>query len=229
MRIFAATKRYFNYLIMKKLILALALFVSLSACASNPLGSLLGGSSSSSDSKGSTLTDVLGGVVGGLLTTDKVDTDKMVGTWAYTSPAVCFKSENFLQKAGGSAIAGTLEGKLAPYYKTAGLNKLVLTVNKDKSFVMQSGKIKLTGTVETDGKGEVYFNFQALGKINIGKMKAYITMTAGKQMSLMFDVTKLVKIVESVGAVSGSTVVKGVSSLLNQYDGICAGFKLNKQ
>lgn len=214
---------------MKKLLIALAFCISLSACASNPLGSILGGGSSSSDSKGSSLTDVLGGVVGGLLSTDKVNTDNMVGTWAYSSPAVCFKSENFLQKAGGSAIAGTLEGKLAPYYKTAGLTKLVLTVDQDKSFVMQCGKMKLTGTVETDGNGEVYFNFKALGTLNIGKMKAYITMTAGKQMSLMFDVTKLVKIVETVGSVSGSTAIKGVSSVLNSYDGVCAGFKLTKK
>lgn len=217
---------------MKKLILALALFVGVSACASNPLGSLLGGGSSSSteqSSKGGSLGDILGGVVGGLLSTDKVDVKNMVGTWTYSSPAVCFKSDNFLQKAGGSAVAGTIESKLAPYYKTAGLNKMVLTINEDKSFTMQSGKITARGTIETDGQGDVYFNFKALGKIPAGKMKAYVTMTAGKQMSLMFDVTKLVKIVEMVGNVSGSTAVKGVSDLLKSYDGVCAGFKLNKK
>lgn len=218
---------------MKKIILAMALCVSLSACASNPLGSLLGGGKSSteqsSSSKGGSLGDIIGGVVGGLLTTDKVDVNKMVGTWSYVSPAVCFKSENFLQKAGGSAVAGTIENKLAPYYKTAGLNKMVLTINEDKTFVMQSGKITARGTVETDGKGDVYFNFKALGSIPAGKMKAYVTMTAGKQMSLMFDVTKLVKIVEMVGNVSGSTAIKGVTALLDSYDGVCAGFKLNKK
>lgn len=220
---------------MKKMILALALCVSLSACASNPLGALLGGGNSSSTEQtssskgGSSLTDIIGGVVGGLISTDKVDVNKMVGTWTYTSPAVSFKSENFLQKAGGAAMAGTIEGKLAPYYKTAGLNKLVLTINEDKTFVMQSGKITARGTVETDGKGEVYFNFKALGAIPAGKMKAYITMTAGKQMSLMFDVTKLVAVIKMVGSVSGSTAIKGVSSILDSYDGICAGFKLNKK
>ncbi len=218
---------------MKKFILALALCVSLSACASNPLGALLGGGNSSSteqsSSKGGGLGDVLGGLVGGLLSTDKVDVNSMVGTWSYTSPAVCFKSENFLQKAGGSAVAGTIESKLAPYYKTAGLNKMVLTINEDKTFTMKSGKISASGTIETDGSGDVYFNFKALGTIPAGKMKAYVTMTAGRQMSLMFDVTKLVKVVEMVGNVSGSTAVKGVTDLLKSYDGICAGFKLNKK
>lgn len=227
---------------MKKMIIAAAFCVSmLSACASNPLGNLLGGlqnsgnstekeTTTATDSKsGSGLGNLIGGVIGGLLSTDKVETKSMVGTWNYTSPAVCFKSENFLQKAGGSAIAATLEGKLAPYYKTAGLDKLVLTVNEDNTFTMQSGKIKLAGTIETDGEGEVYFQFQAFGKLNIGKMKAYVTLTAGRQMSLMFDVTKLVQIVKAVGSISGSTAVKGVTSLLESYDGICAGFKLTKQ
>ncbi|MDE6535573.1 MAG: DUF4923 family protein [Muribaculaceae bacterium] len=217
---------------MKKIILALALSFSLSACASNPLGALLGGGSSteqSSSSKGGGLGDIIGGVVGGLLSTDKVDVNKMVGTWTYTSPAVCFKSDNFLQKAGGAAAAGTIENKLAPYYKTAGLNKMVLTINEDHTFTMKSGKVTAGGTVETDGQGEVYFNFKALGSIPAGKMKAYVTLTAGRQMSLMFDVTKLVTVVNMVGNVSGSTAIKSVSSILSSYDGICAGFKLNKK
>lgn len=218
---------------MKKIILALALSVSLSACASNPLGALLGGGGSSTEqstsSKGGGLGDIIGGVVGGLLSTDKVDVNNMVGTWTYTSPAVCFKSDNFLQKAGGAAAAGTIESKLAPYYKTAGLNKMVLTINEDHTFTMKSGKITAGGTIETDGEGEVYFNFKALGSIPAGKMKAYVTLTAGRQMSLMFDVTKLVTVVNMVGNVSGSTAIKSVSSILNSYDGICAGFKLNKK
>lgn len=218
---------------MKKIVLALALSFSLSACASNPLGALLGGGGSSSteqsSSKGGSLGNILSGVVGGLLSTDKVDVNQMVGTWTYTSPAVCFKSENFLQKAGGSAAAGVVEEKLAPYYKTAGLNKMVLTVNADHSFTMKSGKISAGGTIETDGQGEVYFNFKALGSIPAGKMKAYVTMTAGKQMSLMFDVTKLVTIIKMVGNVSGSTAVRSVSDILDSYDGICAGFKLTKK
>lgn len=217
---------------MKKIILALALSVSLSACASNPLGNLLGGGSKteqSASSKGSGLGDILSGVVGGLLSTDKVDVNQMVGTWSYSSPAVCFKSENFLQKAGGAAAAGTIESKLAPYYKTAGLNKMVLTVNEDHTFTMTSGKISAGGTIETDGQGEVYFNFKALGTIPAGKMKAYVTLTAGKQMSLMFDVTKLMTVVKMVGNVSGSTAIKSVSNILESYDGVCAGFKLTKK
>lgn len=215
--------------------------IGLTACASpatvttqtpdNPLNSLLGGATKKSDSgskSGSGLGDALGGLLSGLLSTDKITPDKMVGNWKYTSPAVCFQSENFLQKAGGSAVAGTIEGKIAPYYKTAGLDKLTLVVNEDKTFTMASGAMKMSGTIEADGSGDVYFHFAAFGKIKLGKMKAYVVMS-GNTMSLMFDVSKLVAIVKGVGSVTGSSTVNAVTGILDSYDGICAGFKLQKQ
>lgn len=228
---------------MKKFLLVASLSFSLMACATtsqstdSPLGNLLGGLSgasgtqtSSQQSSGSGLGSVLGGIVSGLLSNDKVSAESMVGTWKYASPAVCFQSENLLQKAGGAAMATQLENKLAPYYKTAGITKLVLTIEQDKSFTMQVGKVPLTGTIETDGKGQVYFNFAALNNsVALGKMKAYVNMTAGTQMSLMFDVSKLVDIVSKVGSVAGNSTINGVTSLLTSYDGVCAGFKLNKQ
>ena len=73
----------------------------------------------------------------------------MTGTWAYSSPAVCFKSEKpALKKAGGSAVAAAAEGKLAPYYQKLGLTKLVLTINDDMSFTMKSGVLTASGTIE---------------------------------------------------------------------------------
>ncbi len=228
---------------MKKLcIFVAALGMALSACAapaqtisSNPatgnplggLGNLLGGNKDGGS--GSGLGDVLGGVVNGLLGTDKIKPESLVGTWDYTGPAVCFKSENFLQKAGGSAAAATIEGKLEPTYEKLGLNKMVLVVNQDQTFTMTSGVIKMSGTVTVDGE-DVYFNFSALGKIPLGKMKTYMTMGAGgKTLSLMFDVTKLVSILKAVGGATKLSTVNTVTSLLDSYDGVCAGFKLKKQ
>lgn len=60
-------------------------------------------------------------------------------------------------------------------------------------------------------------------------MKAYVTMTAGRSMSLMFDVSKLISIIKGISSVAGSSTIKSVSSLLESYDGVCAGFKLSKQ
>lgn len=234
---------------MKKLLtLAAAACMTMSACASpmqttsttqattqtattdNPLsglGSLLGGSGSSSSTSGNGLGDLLGGVVSGLLGNDKITPDRLVGTWNYVSPAVCFKSENFLQKAGGAAMATTIENKLADYYTKFRLNKVTLTVDENQKFTLNLGLLRTSGTITIEGE-DVYFNFTALGAISLGQMKTYITMT-GNQMSLMFDVTKLISIINAVGSATNSTAVKAASSLLNSYDGMCAGFKLQKQ
>ncbi len=228
---------------MKKiLIIVAALGMAMSACAApgqtmtasttadsplSGLGNLLGGNKEGGS--GSGIGDALGGIVNGLLGTDQVKPERLVGRLSYTGPVVCFKSENFLQKAGGSAAAGVIEGKLEPTYKTLGLTKMVLVVNKDQTFTMTSGAIKMGGTVAVDGE-DVYFNFSALGKIPIGKMKTYITLGAGgKTMSLMFDVTKLVSILKAVGGATHLSTVNTVTSLLDSYDGVCAGFKLKKQ
>lgn len=213
---------------MLALVFGASSYAAPAATTDNPLSGILGGLKKGGSSSGSGLGDALGGIVGGLLSNDKISPESLVGTWNYVAPAVCFKSENFLQKAGGAAVAGTVEGKLEPYYNRFGLNNLVLTVDKEMNFTMQAGKIKAGGTVTIDDT-DVYFNFSALGKISIGKIKTYVTMTGGSQMSVMFDVTKLITIAKTIGSVSGSSAISTMTSLLESYDGICAGFKLRKQ
>ncbi len=115
------------------------------------LGSLLGGGNKGGNS-GSDLGNIIGGVVNGLLGTDKISPDRLVGTWNYSGPAVCFKTEDLLKKAGGSAIASTLEGKLEPYYNKFGLNKMVLVVNQDQTFTMTSGALKMSGDITSTAK-----------------------------------------------------------------------------
>lgn len=237
---------------MKKFfILIAALGMSLSACGTqtllpaqnqtpaqtathtpdNPLGglgSLLGGGNKEGGS-GSGLGNILGGVVNGLLGTDKISPDRLVGTWNYSGPAVCFKTEDLLKKAGGSAMASTLESKLEPYYNKFGLNKMVLVVNQDQTFTMTSGALRMSGDITIDGE-DVYFNFKALGTISLGKIKTYVNMgVGGKSMSLMFDVSKLMTVLKAIGGMTNLQTLNTVNSLLGSYDGLAAGFKLAKQ
>jgi uncharacterized membrane protein len=93
-------------------------------------------STSSSSSTTSGLSSLLGGVLSNVLSTDKVSTDDMVGTWTYSSPAVKFESENLLLKAGGTAASTTVQNKLAKYYKTLGFTSMTLTVTSDKQFTL---------------------------------------------------------------------------------------------
>lgn len=191
------------------------------------LGGLTGG-----DSSDNSTSSTIGSILGNLLSSDKISIEKMCGTWDYSSPAVSFKSDNLLMKAGGSAAASNIESKLAPYYKTAGFESLVLTVSSDSTFTMKVRATTLKGSITTvtdpNSEANFVFNFQVAGKINIGKMDTYVTMSGNNSMNLLFDVSKLAVIVDKVAAISGNSTAKGISSLLNSYDGICAGFKLKK-
>ena len=233
---------------MKKLfaILVLALsaaVVAPTAYADSPLsglGKILKGAASKSsssntettdgDQKKGGLGDLISGVTSalGIGTKTNATIDDLAGSWAYTGPAVTFKSENLLMKAGGAAASATIEKKIANYYKIAGLDNLKLTINADSTFTMQGRRIKLNGVISYNAETSNYmFQFKALGKINMGKMNAYITLN-GNNMQLTFDVTKLLSIVEKVGSITKNSTISGLTKVLNQYDGMTAGFKLKK-
>lgn len=183
--------------------------------------------SSSSDSNNSTASGI-GNLLGNLLSSGDIDINEMTGTWNYTAPAVSFQSENLLEKAGGAAAATTIEEKLAPYYKIAGINSMKLTIEADSTFTMALKRGTFTGNITKDEEGNFVFNFKVVKKINIGKMKTYITKS-GNNLSIMFDVSKLTTLVNKAGSITGNSTVQGVSTLLNSYDGICAGFKVAKE
>ena len=181
-------------------------------------------SSSSSSLLGSTLTSIISNV----LSTTKVTPADLVGTWSYSAPAVTFKSSNLLLKAGGTAAATTVENKLSPYYQKAGINKMVLTVNSDSTFTMKFAKGSLSGTVTTGSEsGTLVFQYKALKAIPIGSYTAYVSKS-GNTVTLTYDVSKLMTLMNAISSVAGSTSISAVNSLLQSYDGIQAGFKLTK-
>lgn len=173
----------------------------------------------------------LGSLLSRLTGGSELTVSNMAGTWNYVEPAVSFKSDNLLKKAGGAAASAAVKKKLAPYYKSAGFEKLVLTVGEDSTFTMTMGRINLTGTVTAPEEGSdasFRFNFMLAGKIKAVSMDTYVKIS-GNSMDLMFDVSKLVTLMELAGNISGSSAVKGATSLLKEYDGITAGFTLKKQ
>ena len=64
----------------------------------------------------SSSTDKIGGLISGIanvLGKSNVEIADLEGTWKYNKPAVAFKSDNLLKKAGGTAAAEVIESKLA--------------------------------------------------------------------------------------------------------------------
>lgn len=167
----------------------------------------------------------LGNIISGLTATSDFKIEDLKGTWNYVSPAVTFKSDNALQKIGGSAAATALENKIKPYYERFGVTALVLTVNDDLSFEMKLRRGAIKGTLEKDPDGNLRFNFNALGKIKLGSMSAFATKS-GSTLSLTFDVSKLIAIVKTVASVTNNSTLTAMTKLLESYDGLYAGFKL---
>ena len=171
----------------------------------------------------------LGGVINSLISTDKVEVTDLTGTWVVTGPAVVFKSENLLQKAGGTAAEATIESKLAPYYERAGVNGLQLTFDGSENFVMTFKNGRTINGTFTKGTTDVtlVFNFSALGSTKLKSVTAYVSK--GPQPSLTFDISKLSNIISAAAKYTSNRTVSTVSSLLSSYTRISCGFKLQQQ
>lgn len=209
--------------LLKRLFVAMALVLTASAATlqAQNLKDLLNGLGSGSDSG-------LGTILNNVLGKSDVTVADLQGTWTYVEPAVAFKSDNLLKKAGGAAAATTIVNKIKPYYQRVGLNKMVLTVNADSTFIMKSGMATLRGDITKDKDGNFTFNFKALGKVKVGKMTAIISKTATGNISLTFDASKLIVLVERIASISNVSSLKSVSSILSSYDGLNLGFILKK-
>ncbi len=183
------------------------------------LSDLLGGGNT-----GSTITNMLSGI----FSNTNFTIADIAGDYQASGPAISFKSDNLLQKAGGIAGAAAIESKLAPYYEQYGLNSMTLQIAESGDFTMTIKKLKLTGTITEGGdKGNFEFNFKAFGKVKLGKITAYIEKS-GNSLDLMFDASKLKSIISAVAKFSGMSLAKAASGLLDSYDGACIGFKMSK-
>ena len=173
--------------------------------------------------------EALVGIVSSLTSTSKFEIKDLQGTWAYQSPAVSFKSDQALNKIGGTAASAALENKMAPYYTRLGLNTLVLTMDADGNFEMKIKTITLKGVAVKDSdSGALTFNFNAFGKTNIGKIAAEAQKSATGVLTLTFDVSRVIAIVDKIASVANLQSVSTLSSLLKSYDGIYAGARLKK-
>ena len=208
----------------KSLFVAVALIIGGSTATAQGLGDLLkglGGSGSGSD-LGSTLSNV----VSGIFSKSDLTLQDIAGEYQSSGPAITFKSDNFLQKAGGIAGASALETKLQPYYEKYGLIGMPLSIDNDGNFTLTVKGIKLSGTVEPKAEqGEFTFNVMVAGKMKIGQFTSYI-QKSGQNIDLMFDATKLKELLSTVGKLSGMKIASTMTSLLDSYDGANIGFAM---
>ena len=185
------------------------------------LGDLLKGLGGSGNGVG----DMISNVIDGVFSKSDLTLQDLVGEYTTEGPAVTFKSDNFLQKAGGVAGAAAIESKLKPYYEKYGLMNMTLIVDEEANFTMKMKAINLSGEItKNDSDGTFDFNFKVAG-IKLGKFTAYIEKS-GSTMKLMFDASKLKDIISAIAKFTGNSMASALGSILDSYEGACIGFKM---
>lgn len=204
------------------LTLLLGLFaVSLQACASGQSVTPQTPSSTSGSSIGSTIGNLLEGV----FSRSDIDVADMSGIWTVDGSAVAFKSQDFMAKAGGAAVAAKLQTELDPYYQRYGLTGAVLSIDSDGNCSIKLARGSINGVITKQAKGEFLFNITLLGK-TVSSVPLYVRKTS-QTMDMMFDVAKLKEILKLVGRFSGNSLASALIDLLDKYEGVYIGFGMH--
>lgn len=186
------------------------------------LGAVLGGNSNSSSSAGSSIINgILNNVIGSGTFSKQ---DLCAHTWKYSKPGCAFTSENLLAKAGGEFAANKVEEKLGEYYSKFGFSgsNTYFTFKTDGTFAAKIDGKSWQGNYTFDEKTHA---IQMKGLLL--SMSGYATKTTNG-MSLLFDQTKLLNLIKTMGALKGSSTLSAIGTIANNYDGMRVGFEMTK-
>lgn len=198
------------------------------------LRDLLGGKSSSQSSEtqqqdNSSAAQGILGLIDGLLSNSDFDLKQLEGTWKVTGSAVAFKGEDALSQIGGKAATVAVEKKLDPYYKKYGLTGSEITFDKEGNFTLKIKKLTINGTVEKTGESSFQTTFKTFGSTTLAPMNTYFERGAtGSTLSVMWDAKKAFSLIQGVAAFVKSPTSSALSSLLDKYENVYAGFRLNR-
>ena len=186
------------------------------------LGAVLGGNSNSSSSAGSSIINgILNNVIGSGTFSKQ---DLCAHTWKYSKPGCAFTSENLLAKAGGEIAANKVEEKLSEYYSKFGFSgsNTYFTFKTDGTFAAKIDGKSWQGNYTFDEKTHA---IQMKGLLL--SMSGYATKTTNG-ISLLFDQTKLLNLIKTMGALKGSSTLSAIGTIANNYDGMRVGFEMTK-
>lgn len=186
------------------------------------LGAVLGGNSNGSSSVGSSIINgILNNVIGSGTFSKQ---DLCAHTWKYSKPGCAFTSENLLAKAGGEIAANKVEEKLGEYYSKFGFSgsNTYFTFKTDGTFAAKIDGKSWQGNYTFDEKTHA---IQMKGLLL--SMSGYATKTTNG-ISLLFDQTKLLNLIKTMGALKGSSTLSAIGTIANNYDGMRVGFEMTK-
>ena len=205
---------------MKKILFAMvALIATISTASAQSWGDLL------KQVAGSAITEIADQVTNGALSDAALN-----GTWSYKQPAVKFEGDNLLSTLGGSAIESSVTTRLEKAYTFIGIKEgaATFTFNEDNTFTASLGLAKnLSGTYEFNTEThQITLQFSNTGLLkNFGTMSGYAYIS-GKELKLVFPVTKLVNMIRTLG--SKISYLNTITTLLENYENVYLGFGFAK-
>lgn len=177
---------------------------------------------SSQNNTVTTVTSVFNHLIGN----HTVTSTSLVGTWAYSQPAVAFESQNLLGKAGGAVTANVLEKKLGNALTTYGFKpgNSTLTFNVDSTFSMRIKGRTVTGRYSVSKS-----TLTLRSRLGTTLVTANVAI-ASNQLQLTFTANKLLTFVKQVAALSTtSTTLNTISQLAGNYSGMQLGLQFKKK
>lgn len=210
----------------KVFFVAIALFVGIQANAqlSNILKNAAGGLLGGAKSENSAVNGIVD-VVGNLLGTNKVSSDKLVGNWSYSEPCIVFESDNIITQLGTSAVSAKAEKALGNQ-----LNRIGFT----------QGKVAMT--LNADSTGVVSYNSKNV-KVNWGVKDSTLTLTfpltqksvnmnvnlTADNLQIAMNTDKLLTLVNGITSkVNSSSTLGTVNALISKVKGMYVGLKFKK-
>ena len=206
--------------IIKFAAMALMLMSGTNANAQLDLGSIIGGITGNSSS---TTNDVISGLTSIFSSNKQASADNIVGTWAYDSPAIVFESDDLLSKTGAALAANKIESKLQTTLSKYGItkDKFKITFKKDGTFTETiRGKSYSGKWTVSDSKLVLTYS---LKKMEI------TTQKEGNKLMFVTDATKLLNLVQSLGAKTATnSSLSTISALAKNIKGMKVGLTLVK-
>ena len=117
--------------------------------------------SGSADGVQSTVTNVLGSLLGESMTLSK---STIKGTWTYNGTSCVLESDDALSKIGGSVVTGKVEEKMNGYLKKVGVKEgtCSFTFSENDSCVFRVGSREINGTYVLDGETRPYSSVSSM-------------------------------------------------------------------
>ena len=200
---------------MKKVILGFAAFACLAMASCGNMSQVLGAMTN-----GTGVVNAISSVIG----LDKVKAQNLIATWKYSGPGCAFTSKNLLAKAGGEVAAVQIEQKLLPYYQQVKISdsNTYITFNENGTFSSKIAGTPFSGNYTFD---------EASQKITLKGLLLSVNCYAKKEangISILFEAKKLLTILQTMSAMSGSKDLRTIGDLSKNYDGVRVGFDMKR-